>query len=182
MANKIYNSIRDAFETISHIKLMVGSSEFGRGIGAKKLQLVMENYPDLLEWEYTLENITKLVEIKSIEMITAEKILSNVDGYIDFFDELPQWVKDKFSVTELVSETTTVIEKSNRFEGENVVFSGFRNKEWENIITGEGGKVGSAISGNTTLVVVKDLSSTSQKILKAKEKGIKIIEMKDFII
>ena len=68
-------------------------------------------------------------------------------------------------------------------EGKRVVFSGFRDKKLEQSIEEKGGKVTSAVSGLTNILVVKDLSDSSDKITKAKEKtnGIIIIQKDAFI-
>ena len=70
---------------------------------------------------------------------------------------------------------------SNKCAGMLVVFTGVRNAEIEDIIVKEGGKIGSSISGKTTLVVAKDTSETSSKLNMAREKGIKIMNITDFI-
>jgi NAD-dependent DNA ligase len=62
-----------------------------------------------------------------------------------------------------------------------IVFSGFRNKDWEKLIESHGGKVTSSISKNTTLLVVSKLDDVSAKVQKARELGVKIIQMDAFM-
>jgi NAD-dependent DNA ligase len=66
------------------------------------------------------------------------------------------------------------------FEDVIVVFTGFRNKDWEELIEAAGGKVGSSISGKTTLVVAVDPDENTTKLKKARALGIKIVSREQF--
>ena len=69
---------------------------------------------------------------------------------------------------------------SNTFSGMLVVFTGVRNAAMEDAITNAGGKIGSGITGKTTLVVAKDTTENSSKLNTAREKGIPIMNIEDF--
>lgn len=71
-------------------------------------------------------------------------------------------------------------ETDNKFLNKIFVFSGFRNKEWENIITSKGGKIGTSISSNTTMLITNELDNTSAKVIKAKKLNIQVILKIDF--
>ena len=62
----------------------------------------------------------------------------------------------------------------------NVCFTGFRDKELEQRLINLGHKVASGVSGNTTHLVVKDLSGTSSKMQKAQELKIPIFTKDGF--
>jgi NAD-dependent DNA ligase len=61
-----------------------------------------------------------------------------------------------------------------------IVFTGVRNAEMEDAINNGGGKIGSGITGKTTLVVAKDINESSSKLNTAREKGIQIMSIDDF--
>jgi len=61
-----------------------------------------------------------------------------------------------------------------------VIFTGFRNKDWEDKIKEGGGRVVTSVSKNTTLVVAADPDDNTGKITKAKELGITIISKNEF--
>jgi NAD-dependent DNA ligase len=61
--------------------------------------------------------------------------------------------------------------------GEKFVFTGFRNAEFEVKIVELGGEVQSGIKKDTTVLVMKDPSKTSNKTKAALEQGIKIISI-----
>jgi DNA ligase (NAD+) len=60
--------------------------------------------------------------------------------------------------------------------GISVLFTGFRNKELEAEIEARGGKVASAISGKTSVVVAKNPDDSSGKVKAAKELGIPVVD------
>lgn len=66
--------------------------------------------------------------------------------------------------------------------GLTIVFSGFRSKELEQRIIARGGKVTTAISRNTSMLVMKDVSDKKGKALEAEEKGIPLISQDDFMV
>jgi NAD-dependent DNA ligase len=66
-------------------------------------------------------------------------------------------------------------------DGQIIVFSGFRDKDLEGMITTNGGIIGSAVSKNTTLVIAKDVNETSSKLNKARDYKIPI-QNRDFFV
>ena len=71
-------------------------------------------------------------------------------------------------------------EIDDKFNNKIFVFSGFRNKEWEDIITSKGGKIGSSISSNTTMLITNELDNTSAKVIKAKKLNIQVLTKEEF--
>ena len=79
---------------------------------------------------------------------------------------------------EKVSEE--VSHSGDRMKGEVVVMTGFRDASLEERIVKEGGKIGSGVTGKTTLLIVKERGQGKNKERKAEELGIKIVELKNF--
>lgn len=59
------------------------------------------------------------------------------------------------------------------------VFTGFRDKALQESLEQKGHKVTSSVSKNTNYLVVKDVNSTSSKVKKAKELGVKVISIEE---
>ncbi len=76
------------------------------------------------------------------------------------------------------------VSKANKkLDGMSILFSGFRNKEWEKFIVSKRGKVASSVSSKTSLVVTTavDLAAkTNAKIVKALELKIPVITKEQF--
>jgi NAD-dependent DNA ligase len=71
--------------------------------------------------------------------------------------------------------------KTGIFTGMKIVMSGFRDKALEEFILNNGGEISSAISKNTSILIVKDESNTdTSKVIKAREVGVKIHTIDSF--
>jgi DNA ligase (NAD+) len=167
MADKIYTSLKQALQTTTCAKLMVASNIFGRGFGEKKIDLIIQQNPDILNKKL----ITKLNPTEGVAELTEKKFLKHLPEFYQFLEKINFKCKKE----------TTPKKESNLFENMNIIFTGFRNKEWEDKITANGGKIVSSISKKTSLVVAADINDNSAKLVKAKELGIKILSKEDFI-
>ena len=61
-----------------------------------------------------------------------------------------------------------------------VCFTGFRDKELEEALTAKGHVVLNGVTKECTLLVVKDLNSTSSKMNTARKRGIRIVSLEEF--
>ena len=64
---------------------------------------------------------------------------------------------------------------SEVFHGMKVVFSGFRNKDYEKVIKDNGGIIVTTISSATNYLIVKDIDNMTGKVEKAMQLGVKIM-------
>lgn len=170
-AVKIIQALQGISE-VSCDKLMTASNLFGRGFGEKKLKLIIDEYPYIpinkeKALRLTVEDITK---IKGMASVSAQQFIDNLPSFYAFYEDLG--IKCKKNVPEVSS---SVSPKWSIFKDKKFVFSGFRNKEYEDIIETNGGKITTAISKSTDYLVVKDKNETSSKIEKAREFSIEII-------
>ena len=176
-ADKIYNSLKEALESAKCEDIMAASNIFGKGFGSKKIKLILEANPEILKGKV----IKSLNPVKGIGEKTSKPFLENLPLFYKFISNttLSNCKEKSLNVSNNASDS----EKSkteSKFKNMTIVFTGFRNKEWEKIIEEQGGKLGSSISKNTSIVVVKDPSKKSSKLDKALEIGIEIISMEDF--
>lgn len=165
---KAHNSMTKILANIEPSKLAGAGNFFGRGIGSKKLQKIFEIYEDI-----TLKNVTMndLLKIDGIDDITANQILSGIEGFNNFLNIIRNHYTLKVQTTN----------KAGLFAGQIVVFTGFRDKKLQEMIENDGGIVASSISKRTTLVITNDIASSSSKIDKAKSLNISIILLDDFV-
>ena len=172
---KSASKIIDALEGIKNVscdKLMTASNVFGRGFGEKKLKLILDEYPYITNdkqkaLQLTVDDITK---IKGMATISAQQFIEKLPKYYEFYETLG--IKcTKTIIQHTISPSSP---KLKIFEDKKIVFTGFRNKDYEKIIEDNGGKVITTISKSTDYLIVKDKNDTSSKIDKANELGIKI--------
>lgn len=172
MATKIYDNIHNSIKNVNLVTLMVASNKFGHGFGEKKIKLILDEYPNLLTLKATKkELIDKITDIEGFDTKTATQFVSNLPKFITFYNK----IKDIITVSIQTKKSS-----GGLFNDKIIVFTGFRNKEWEKFINSEGGKVSGTVSSNTSLVVAKDINEDSSKLKTAKEKNIQIISMTSF--
>ncbi len=172
-AERIYNNIHNNLQNITLSSLLSASSIFGFGLGHKKIDLLLNNIPDLLSKYKTLsenELIELIVNLEGFSYKTAIKIVQNV-----------KWA-DKLIVSLSPYVTYKKIEKiSESLKNKKFVFSGFRDKNLENEIIKRGGKITTSVSSNTSGLIVIDKESSSSKIKKAEEFNIPVYLKEEFI-
>jgi DNA ligase (NAD+) len=171
-ADQIYNSIQDVITKAPLSKVMAGSGIFGSGFGVRKMELVIDSYPDILEMnEMNTDELTELIQ--------------NIEGFdktsVDFAINLPRfklWLNEH----NMIKIKSNVVKASSvqNLLGEKIVFTGFRSPELEIKIKERGGTISTSISKNTTILLAKDISDLKTKGAKAEELGVKIIQLEEF--
>lgn len=179
MATKLLEAIKSTFEmgTLEPVVLMEASNAFGRGLGEKKLKLISDKYPQVLTDEKVKLTIEQLVEIAGIEKKTAAQFLSGLTSYWKFanandlvrFHRAPTKTKQVKSAKEQVLKDVAFL------------FTGVRSKEAEKFIVERGGVIKSSMSKNVDFLICKDTSATSSKMKEARELGIEIVSLDEFM-
>ena len=168
MATKIHDNIKEKIKSIELTKLMKASNIFGAGFGEKKLVLIVDKYPNITKTKLQESKIIEMIkEIDGFEEKTATKFAKNLPLFKDFLKTVPM-IKIKPIVKKI----------GNKLKDIKIVFSGFRDKELEEKIVGQGGSVVGTISKNTNYLIVKSKDEQSSKIDKAKELKIQILTKK----
>lgn len=72
-------------------------------------------------------------------------------------------------------EVINYVRKNKMFKNQVVVFTGFRDEEMKRFIEVEGGVVKNSMVNGTTLLITKNLSFTSSKIVQANKRGIEMM-------
>lgn len=159
-AQIVFSSIQKCIKDVQLSKLQHATGIF-KGLG--KLRLVK------------LEHFTKkpsLEEVMMIDGFAESSAKSYIDGYDTFFDfikNLPITIAKKESINKT----------GNDLEGTTFVFTGVRRSDLVKIIESRGGKEGTSVSKNTTHLVCVDKNSSSSKMNKARELGVKILDVND---
>jgi len=87
-------------------------------------------------------------------------------------------LEHRINITPLVKAN---YDTSHPLYGKSVVMTGFRDAELIELLKNVGAKLGSSISKNTFVLLVKDLEQDTGKALEAKQLGIPIMTKDDFI-
>jgi NAD-dependent DNA ligase len=171
MAEKIYNSIKTKIQESSLAKLMAVTNLFGRGMGEKRIELVLTEYPDILtSSENEMIKIKKISTIQGFANKTAKAFVTHIPEFMKFLKESNLEYK--------LTKTNTKdhdIDINHPLYGKSILMTGFRNKELERKIKSVGGKIASSVTKKTFVVLVKDLEEDTGKAMKANELGIPLM-------
>lgn len=169
--------------------LMDASNIMGRGYGAKKIKLITDMYPYILNNDKESKKkalkltIDDLIKVDGIAETSAILFIENLPKYYDFYDDLGVKCNNKNTSSPSNNDTRTnnpINIINQKIKDKKFVFSGFRNKDYEKYIEQNEGSVSTSISKNTSYLVVVDKNEASSKIEKAKSLNISIISKEEF--
>jgi DNA ligase (NAD+) len=172
-AERVYQNIQNGLRDVS-IPLVLGASGvFGYGLGRKRIELLFEDIPDLLDIYSELTPVelkAKIMRVEGFSDKSADKIIENVEYADKFIQRLSNFATFK-----------TKIVVSDNLKGQKFVFSGFRDKVMETSIVERGGKVTSSISKNTNgLILPIKSDKLTGKSEKASNLGVPIYSKHEF--
>jgi len=176
MAVKLHDGIAEKVEAASLITIMSASNMFGRGFSEKKLELIMDAYPTvLLSKESNSQKIAMISSIKGMAEKSAEAFVERIPDFIQF-------IKDAGLVKKLAQGITSkkAVDESHPLFGKSIVMTGFRDADLQDKIKNVGAKVGSSVSKNTFILLVKDLEEDTGKAAEARRLGVKIMTPQQF--
>jgi len=164
MSTKIHDGIKEKVKAASLSSLMAASNMFGRGFSNKKVELILEEYPDILTTNESLEERKKkLSQVKSMASKTANHFVDNIPNFLGFLEETGLQNKVKQTVVQKKVNVDHPLHKKS------IVMSGTRSKELEKKLKSVGAQMGSSVSSKTFAVITADLESTSSKVSDAKK-------------
>lgn len=187
MAKKLYDSIQQRFQTVDTVLLAAATNVFGHGMGEKKLQYVVDKYPEFLSKESFCPSESQLVDIQGFSNKSASVILVHLPKYWVFVKEngLMKFIKRKSaSINVAMARLALDDDKKDvlpaKYAGMGFLFTGVRDKPLEEYIKSNGGAIKTSISKNVNVLICKDPESTSSKMQEARALGIKIVTLEQF--
>jgi DNA ligase (NAD+) len=171
---KLHNGINEQLASSSLVTLMSASNLFGRGFNEKKLELIIESYPNvLLSKESNLQKINKIASIKGMGEKTAEAFVDRISDFIKFMYEAG--LNNKLLQSSTTAEQKHIVNESHPLFGKTIVMTGFRDANIQEVLKNVGAKLGASVSKNTFLVLVKDLSEDTGKAGDARKNGVPLM-------
>ncbi len=176
MANKIYTGIHQKLQEASIIQLMAASNIFGRGFSEKKMELVLNELPDILVSDVSeQEKIQAVTSVKGMASKTAEAFVSKIEDFKEFLIECG--LEDKM----YEKPQQKSVDQTHPLFGKNVVLTGTRDKDIIELLKNVGANQGSSVSKSTFLVVAKNKDEDTGKAEEARKLNIPIMSVEEFI-
>ena len=137
----------------------------------------MDSYPNvLLSKESDAQKVAQISAIKGMAQKTAEAFVERIPDFINFINEA-ELVK---KLTQEITEKKTVNETHPLF-GKSIVITGFRDAQIQEAIKNVGAKLGSSVSKNTFIVLVKNIDEDTGKAVEARKLGVPLMTQEEFI-
>jgi NAD-dependent DNA ligase len=154
---------------------MAASNSFGRGLSKKRLQIIMDEYPDAFNINIPeQERIQGLLNVNGMGDILITQFIRNLPMYYQFSDQnhlpipnIPKQKRKKYN--------------NGIMNNIKVLFTGFRDSQLEKLIISNGGIISSNISKNIDILIAKNKNTGSVKLQKAKDLNIPILTPDEFI-
>lgn len=178
-ATNVWKGIQKA-KTATCTELMVATNTFGRGIGKKKLEVIVKAYPNIMQQRVPSKE--ELCNIPGIGENTASSFLEGLPRFFEMMKDmnLHCHTKQTPSATPPPASVPSKADSRRSVQNLRIIFTGFRNASWERTIESQGGKVLSSVSKNVDIVVAADPNEKSGKLTKARELGISILSQASF--
>jgi NAD-dependent DNA ligase len=175
MAHKIYTGIQDKLKEASIITLMAASNIFGRGFSDKKMELILDELPDILiSDESDDEKINAVASIKGMAIKTAEAFVDKIDDFKEFLIECG--IEDKM----YFKSTPKNMDINHPLFDKTIVLTGTRDKDIIEFLKNVGAKQGSSVSKSTFMVVAKNKDEDTGKAEEARKLNVTIMSVEEF--
>jgi len=177
LATKIYEGIQKQMAEASIITLISASNIFGRGFSDKRVELILESYPNVLtSGESPAEKVKKIAGIKGMASKTAEAFVDKIPDFIKFIEECG--LQSKLTGAPPV---VAVTDTSHPLYKKSVVMTGIRDANVAEALKSVGANLGSSVSKNTVVVIAKSADEDTGKASEARKLGIPIMTPSEFL-
>ena len=149
-ANKLYRNIQAAIDKPELPILMDASGCFGRGFGTRKSLAILKAIPNFMTAKVTEE---KLHTVPGFSGITAKQFIKGLDAFKKFLDVT--------GIEYSIPKEKKVKQTGDKFKGQFVTLTGFRDDDLANWITSQGGTMVD-YSKKTTVLIYKDGKENSK--------------------
>jgi DNA ligase (NAD+) len=134
--------------------------------GERAAEKIVDSGFDLIQFLETESEINKLKTISNFNSNILQELISK-----------KSLLKEFVQLRNIKTERKTKMEANKTFV---ITGTRFKGEELEQVLS-KGWKEGSSVSKNTDVLIVKDVSSNSSKTQKAKDLGIKIMSIPEFL-
>ena len=178
LATKIYEGIHQKLDKATLTQLMSASNIFGRGFSDKKIDLILESYPNILTMSGSeAEKIKIVAGIKGMALKTSEAFVQKIPAFLSFLKECGLDTKIQSNVETL----KPAVDESHPLYKKSIVMTGVRDKKIMESLKLVGASLGSSVSKNTFVVIAKSKEEDTGKAEEAKKLGIPIMTPDEFL-
>jgi DNA ligase (NAD+) len=179
---KLRRNMDEMLENVTAIRLIKASSLMGRGVGEKKMAVVLDAFPDLIS-KQQVPSVEQLKELEGIQLLTAVMIHDNLPHLHRFLETIQASKMSKLHTSGRRRKSKSKSKSNSSMANVKVVFTSFRDVALEAQVIALGGVVLTSVSKSTTVVVCKDVGvgvAVTGKIKRAEELGVPVMGVERF--
>ena len=190
MATKLHDGIRAALARATLSDLMAASNTFGHGLGKKKIDAVLADYPDaIVSAASDATKIARIITIGGMARKSAELFVSHIPDFVAFLDEIGMSAKLTYSSPHDMVEGTASnpnhtpksVDTTHPLYGKSVVITGFRDAILVKRLVDVGARNATSVSKSTfALVTPVGLVKSSSKVAQAEKLGVAVFDVDTF--
>jgi DNA ligase (NAD+) len=179
-AQKLVENIHKFVLAKSHpLQVLMVASNLFPGFGLKKLDALVTGINNNSAFLTNTFTSVQISNIPGFSDTSATNFITKLPAFIQWLSEHPMLRIAPINQSEAIAlpkppASSKIIDKI-------IVFTGFRDKALEEKITKLGGKVVDNITSTTDVIIAKDPESSSSKLQKARERGISILSVQEFV-
>jgi NAD-dependent DNA ligase len=182
--DKIYAGIHAKVDAASLLDIMVASNKMGKGMAKKKLQPILETFPDILTTtESPAQKIEMLKSIKGIGSENAKEFVQNIGPFMAFLKECDLESKLQRNAvvdTKEAAIVDTKVDVTHPLYQKKIVMTKIRDKEIIEALAKYGATLEDTMKKDVFVLVVKSKDDTSSKMDFAKKNNIPIMTPEEF--
>ena len=181
MSEKICDSIKKKLEKASLNDVIIASGKMGRGLGERKIQMILSKYPTILTSNESNEKKEEMLkQIDGIGKENAHEFVKNISVFISFLKECQLEYK-----LELESENRTLNPSENANNthtlfGKKLVMTKVRDAEIIEFMKKNGIIMEDTMKKGTFVLIVKSKEVASNKKIFAEKNGIPVMTVDEF--
>ena len=191
-AQNICATIEEKKSNLTLPVLCGGSMIFGRLMGVRRFEMILDVYPNLFEMDCVLQNdvdeITRLiVEVDGFALKTAQQAAEGFKDMISFLESLREIgitpvVKKAREISPQISGSSSggFQKAKEELSGKTILLTGFRDEAISNFITSVGGKASKSLTKGTDILIVKTSTTVNTKTKTMQERGKLILSADEF--
>jgi DNA ligase (NAD+) len=160
IGGKIDESFAERLNGIYWPEFIGSLNFFGRGISRRTLIALYEAFKGDVS---KMHDVRQICSVEGFDLKTAQPIADKIALVEDTLKKINN------SHLKIKTFDPNVGPIGEKMKGQQVVFTGVRSAEMEQLIVSQGGVIGSGVSSKTTIVCAKDPNDSSGKIKKARE-------------
>ena len=182
MAEKICGGIREKVAGASLLDVMVASNQMGRGLAEKKLEPIMEAFPDILtSVDSDTVKVAKLMTVRGIGRENASEFVANIGGFLAFLRECG--LEGKLvsgAIDNIPIAPSVAVDTSHPLYGKKIVMTKVRDKEIIDRLGALGAKLEDGMKKDVFALVVRSHADVSNKMDFARKNGIAVFTPEEF--